>query len=175
MNHKEIVIKLKEFNVLINNYFDGKYTDKKEITSKINNLLPIAQDLVVKAETLKIMTMAPPPAIGGMVIQNFNPFDMIFTDMWGRSIIPDISDMIEQAIGKYEQNLVNIEQSIKQCNIPYPEKITFNWLFDNVPIKMWAISFGLLITFFGLGFKMSEILHNTGTIKSETTKKLENK
>ena len=170
MNNAEAIERLREFNKLINDYFDGNYNNKKELKSKINILLPIAQVLVKKAETLKLMTMAPPPAVGGMIIKNFNPFDMIFTDMWGRSVIPDVSNMVEQALGKYENNLVvreEVKKTIKTCNVKYPEKITIKWLFEHVPIEMTVIFIGMLVSAFLLGFNLPEILYNTTTIQIE--------
>ena len=35
-------------------------------------------------------------------MQNVNPFDVVFTDFWGRSLIPSIADMCDEAIGVYE-------------------------------------------------------------------------
>jgi len=132
MNNKlekeKCIIALKEFHALINDYFEGNYSNKKEIKSKINILLPLAQNLVIKSNSMKMMSMAPPPAIGGVIIENFNPFDMIFTDFWGQSIIPDISDIVEQSIGKYENNLVDFNKNSKKENdIEYTKEITFKW------------------------------------------------
>ena len=159
MNNKESISKLEKFNELINDYFEGNYTNVREIKTEINHILPIVQDLVFKAGCLKTMSMAPPPAIGGMVMQNFNPFDMIFESLWGTSIIPNISDMIEQAIGKYKHNLVDGKAQVKKeqrevHNIDYPNKITFGWLIDYVPIKIWIFSGTALVAFFVLGYKI---------------------
>ena len=77
MSNQEAIEKLEIFKKLLSDYFDGNYDNKTELKSEINYLLPIAQSLVMQANCLKRMTMAPPPAVGGMVIQNFNPFDML--------------------------------------------------------------------------------------------------
>ncbi len=164
MNNHANIEKLKEFNQLINHYFDGKYENKKEIKSKINYLLKPVQELVLKADCLKIMSMAPPPAIGGVVIQNFNPFDMIFHNFWGISIIPNISDMIEQAIGQYENNLVKPEIETVQNmenKIEYPNKLTLQWLLNHVPLKIWAFGAGLLVSAFLLGIKFSSLFEHS--------------
>ena len=157
--------KYQEFNLLINSYFDGDYKNERELKSKINNLLPVIQALVIKSNCLKLMSMAPPPAIGGVVIQNFNPLDMIFTDFWGRSIIPEISDMIEQSIGKYENDMVDFKevknQQVKKiCNVEYTDKITYKWLRDYVPLKIWIAFFGLLISSFVLGYEVSNQMNS---------------
>jgi len=159
MNKQESINKLTEFNSLINDYFNGNYKNEQELKSKINKLIPIAQELVIKSNSLKLMTMAPPPAIGGMVIKNFNPFDMLFTSFWGISIIPDVSDMIEQSIGKYENGLVSFTKvATEKEPIEYTNKITLKWLWDNVPIKFWIGSISILIAVFLLGYQASNFL-----------------
>lgn len=162
MNKEESINKLKEFHLLINNYFEGKYEDKKTIKYQINTLSPIIQELLIKSNCFQLMSMAPPPIVGGMVIQDFNPFDRIFHNFWGISIIPNIVDMIEQSIGKYENDLIDLqeiekEKIIKKCKIEYTDKITFEWLFKNVPIKIWLWFFSFLISIFILGFSQNFI------------------
>jgi hypothetical protein len=162
-NHANIE-KLKEFNKLINDHFNGNYENQKEIKSKINYLLKPVQQLVLKADCLKLMTMAPPPAIGGMIMQNFNPFDMIFTNFWGISIIPDISDMIEQAIGQYENNLVKSKIQTtqnKENRIEYPKKLTLRWLLNHVPFTIWVAGVGLLVSVFVLGIQYSYLFEHS--------------
>lgn len=48
------------------------------------------------------MNLAPPSAIGGLVARGIDPFHMIFQDWYGRSLIPNIADMVDQAIGVYQ-------------------------------------------------------------------------
>ena len=165
MNKEESINKLKEFNLLIDSYFDGKYDDKTTIKYQINTLSPIIQELVIKSNSFQLMSMAPPPAIGGMVIQNFNPFDMIFHSFWGTSIIPNISNMIEQSIGKYENDMVDFKelknQQVKKiCNVEYTDKITYKWLRDYVPLKIWIAFFGLLFSSFMLGYEVSNQMNS---------------
>lgn len=161
MKNNDAVEKLQKFKNLISDYFDGKYNDERSIKTEINYLLPMAQAFVMQAGCLKMMTMAPPPAIGGMVIQNFNPFDMIFHDFWGTSIIPEIINMVEQSIGKYENNLVDTTPR-KKTNIEYrnayPEKVTLKWLFDHAPIRFWLTGISILIASFLAGYKLSPFI-----------------
>jgi len=155
MHNNEKIEILQKFNELISNYLDGIYEDKKKIKSDINRLTPIAQDIVSKASCLKLVTITPPPAVGGMVVENVNPFDMIFNDPYRISLIPDITDMVEQAIGKYENNLVKESPSKeKSINIvDYPNKITFQWLLNHVPMKIWFAGLAVLVSSFVLGVK----------------------
>lgn len=165
MNKEESINKLKEFHLLINSYFDGKYKDDKTIKYRINTLSPIIQELLKKSNCFQLMSMVPPPAIGGMVIQNFNPFDMIFHSFWGTSIIPNISNMIEQSIGKYENDMVGSQEvekkTIKKCNIEYTDKITLEWLFKNVPVKISLWFMGIIIGTFLLGYKAHDFFNKS--------------
>ena len=60
--------------------------------------------------------------------------------------------------GKYENDLVDFKElknvkNIKKCKIEYTDKITFKWLYDNVPLKIWLTFFSLLIGTFLLGYQ----------------------
>jgi len=46
----------------------------------------------------KIITVSPPPAVGG-IIAEIDPFDSMFETHYGRSLVPIICDMIDHAIG----------------------------------------------------------------------------
>lgn len=165
MSNEESVKKLQEYKNLISNYFEGNYPDKKEIKSKINYLTPIAHELVVRAGCNKRMTISPPSAVGGMILKNIDPFDMVFDNPWGMSLIPNIIDMVEQAMGKYENDLVKpkeveeIKKESKEYSGNYPDKITFQWLLNHVPMKIWFAGFALLGGSFALGVKFLWIIH----------------
>ena len=47
------------------------------------------------------MSASHPPAIGGPILKNVDPFDMIFENYYGILFIPNIRDMSQQAIGIY--------------------------------------------------------------------------
>jgi len=81
---------------------NGKVDSGEPYHSFINRHIVAAKNAVVEAGTLKRMTIGPPPAVGGIVAQNIDPFDNIFTDFWGMSMLPAVIDCVEQAIGVYE-------------------------------------------------------------------------
>jgi hypothetical protein len=101
--YHERVELLEEFRKAILNYFSGDYGDKgkEQLKSFINRNVVAARSAVRDAGTLHYMTLAPPPAIGGPIARGIDPFDMIFQGWYGSSLIPNISDMVEQAIGVY--------------------------------------------------------------------------
>lgn len=79
-------------------YGNPTYETRSQINKKIQNV----RNLVFRAGALKTYTIAPPPMIGGMIMQNVDPFVMIFDPPYGQSFIPAIIDMIEVAIGVIE-------------------------------------------------------------------------
>lgn len=54
---------------------------------------------VIEANCFHTMTIGPPPAVGGLVMQGIDPFAMIFTPPYGVSLVPQVVDMIDQTIG----------------------------------------------------------------------------
>lgn len=91
---------LEEFNRLLSvwHYGEPTYDTRTQISKKISN----TRNLVLRAGALKTFTVAPPPMIGGMIMQNVDPFTLIFDPPYGRSIIPSLIDMINEAIGIIE-------------------------------------------------------------------------
>jgi hypothetical protein len=76
--------------------------ERDELRSVLNRNLMAVRQAVIKAGTFRTVTVGPPPAVGGFIAQNIDPFTMIFQDWYGSSVIPQVVDMIEQAIGVYE-------------------------------------------------------------------------
>ncbi len=54
---------------------------------------------VLESGCMQLFTLTPPPAIGGLIQRNIDPFTIIFDAPYGHSIIPNLIDMIERAIG----------------------------------------------------------------------------
>lgn len=51
--------------------------------SEINQSLPLVRRIIGMPGTGKTLTIAPPPLVGGMIMQNVNPFDMLFSVPYG--------------------------------------------------------------------------------------------
>jgi hypothetical protein len=155
---------LEEFDSLLGRQFEGKYEpDGREgLRKRINSSAPSVRSIVTIVGCMKRVSATPPPAIGGPVLQNIDPFDMIFDDYFGRSFIPTLRDMVQQAIGVLKADPIdgdtgNCEKEVrimyKQLDVP--EKVTLAWLAHNVPIKLWFLGGGLLLAAFSLGLKAS--------------------
>ena len=53
----------------------------------------------MEAGCLKTLSIGPPPAIGGLVMQNLDPFVMMFDPPYGVDFVTPVVDMIDQTIG----------------------------------------------------------------------------
>ena len=130
---KERVKILQDFYDSISEYYanEGSSDDHQRCKSFINRNLAVARQLVIEAGTLSTMTLSPPAAVGGPIARGINPFDMIFMDWYGSSLIPYVKDMVEQAIGVYEhmeknpdflrsqsREAIDIESSIERALRP---------------------------------------------------------
>lgn len=95
---------LNQYRDAILRWFNGNYEPegKDGLRSRINRSTKAAESAVKQAGCMVSMTIAPPPAVGGIVAQNINPFTSVLEDFWGRSVIPTVADMCDQAIGVYE-------------------------------------------------------------------------
>jgi hypothetical protein len=125
---------LEEYRSAIKRWFHGQYEPEGEdsLRSVINRHNRAVRNIVYEAGCLKLITAAPPPAIGGIVIQNADPFDIVFESLWGSSVIPNIVDMIDQAIGVYQhvqadtgfvslagRDIIDIESAIERALRPH--------------------------------------------------------
>ncbi len=95
---------LREFWEALDRWFHGATSDadRAEIKSTINRNLMAVRNAVREAGTLKLMTIGPPPAIGGLVVRDVDPFENLFESVYGSSLIPAAMDCVDQAIGVYE-------------------------------------------------------------------------
>jgi hypothetical protein len=112
---------LHDYRDAILRWFNGDYEEEDEagLRSSINRSTKAAEAAANQAGCMSSMTIAPPPALGGMVAQNINPFSSVFEDFWGQSVIPTVADMCDQAIGVYE----NLRDETGLVSISHRESI----------------------------------------------------
>ena len=96
--------------------------------SKINQNIAQVKKITYIANTHKVVTIAPPPMTGGLVMKNVDPLDMIFNAPYGmdEDVLYTIIDMMDETIGvlknnpsiieKYEENLKKEHQIKKKKN-----------------------------------------------------------
>ncbi|WP_437934519.1 hypothetical protein [Sorangium sp. So ce341] len=94
---------LQEFRNVLISWFNGSdKNEKARLRSHINLNLVAVKQAIREAGVAKRMTMGPPPALGGAILRNVDPLDMLFQEYYGMSIVPDVVDMLEEAVGVYE-------------------------------------------------------------------------
>jgi len=92
---------LEEFRNLVISY---SRTRADTLRSEIVKKSSIVQKLVHKAQAGRTITIAPPPAVGGVMIRDANPFDLMFQDFPGVNIIGTVVDCVDEAIGRIEHD-----------------------------------------------------------------------
>ena len=102
MTNKEIIKILDDYrkNLLVLPKYTGKTYEQAR--SYLNKNRFFVQTILTKTRVLRSMNVAPPPAIGGYIMRNVNPLDLIFDPPYGLDIYSHIADVIEQAIGIIE-------------------------------------------------------------------------
>jgi len=102
MTNSEIIQLLENYRTHLLKLSSGSNYNYERTRSFLNKNRVIVEKILREAGTLYTMTIAPPPAIGGYVMNNVNPFDVIFDRPYGVDTNRPLSNMIEQAIGIIE-------------------------------------------------------------------------
>ena len=117
MNTKDIIKSLQDFKSAINDWEESTNLDRnRELRTYINRNIVWVRQQVIEAGCFVTMTIGPPPIIGGLVLQNQDPFYLIFDPPYDESVIPIISDMIDRTIG-----VIQNPQSSENNKISKPE------------------------------------------------------
>ncbi|MCH7772447.1 MAG: hypothetical protein IIA49_15770 [Bacteroidetes bacterium] len=93
---------LSEFKSVLLQWLRKDSEDRGNLRTHLNKNIYAVQYAIENVGAMKSISISPPPAIGGMMIQNANPFNLMFKRIHGQSSFPVILDMLEQAIGIYE-------------------------------------------------------------------------
>jgi len=96
MEIQEKIKKLEEFKYLLNRYFE-KYD--AEVRSEINKNKKWVKREVLEAGCFKTFTIGPPPAIGGLIMRNVDPFEVMFNPPYNMNVSLVVKDMIDETIG----------------------------------------------------------------------------
>jgi hypothetical protein len=165
---------LSRFRADILAHFNGQ--DDGTVRSRINRGMNRAKILVAEAGVSKSVTLSPPPAIGGLIVRNADPFSFILEDYYGMSMAPAVADMIEEAIGVFEspdyvrryasalsetklRKTRSAARGYSQAEHPkLPDRITISWLVQNVPIRFWFWLVGLLAAAVAAGMKWGPLI-----------------
>ena len=70
-----------------------------ELRSRINQQKVAVRREVVESGCYRTITIGPPPAIGGLVMRDIDPFDMMLDPPHGVDLITMVVDLVDQTIG----------------------------------------------------------------------------
>lgn len=122
MTSKEKCIEtLEKFKILLDKYNNtNNLSIQQKLRSNINQEKHLVELIVKKARTSKLISILPPPALGGYSYENINPFNIIFNPPYGYNIIDTIIDCIDEAIGA-----ISIKEDFTLEN-PIQEKLSIS-------------------------------------------------
>jgi hypothetical protein len=111
---------LAEFKQDIQRWFNDRRQATAELRSKINRNMRKVQGVIEAAGCMKLVSIGPPPMLGGYIIKNTNPFNFMFDGYHNISTIPTVVDMIDETIGVLESPEY-LEHLVKLSQQPAPE------------------------------------------------------
>ena len=104
MTNAEIISLLKKYRthlLKLRSYSEYNYAETREFLNKNRNTV---QRILIAAGTLRLVSIAPPPMLGGYMMNNINPLDIIFDPPYDMDVHSHLSDVILQAIGVVEND-----------------------------------------------------------------------
>jgi hypothetical protein len=93
---QERIARLIEFKDLLEK---GSKQNGEQFRSEINQKTHWVRDQVVETGCYRTFTVSPPPAVGGLVMQNLDGFENLFDAPYRMNFFPPVIDMIDRAIG----------------------------------------------------------------------------
>lgn len=96
MNTTEKITKLKEFK---SSLLEWKQTRNSDTRSYINQNIVWVKREVLEAGCYVSITISPPPAIGGLIMRDVDPFSSMFDPPYFSNIMNYVVDMIDKTIG----------------------------------------------------------------------------
>jgi len=92
---------LEEYKKVLRAWGSGNvaHESRQKARSWINQKTPMIRKLVWRTGRGKTLTVSPPPAVGGMIMRNVDPFSSLFDGPYGLDMITIACDMIDEAIG----------------------------------------------------------------------------
>lgn len=96
MEIEEKIYKLEDFKRKLTQW---QKTYDSGLRSDINQNKVWVRREVIEANCFHTLTISPPPAVGGLIMRNVDPFDMMFNPPYMMNLVSHVVDMIDQTIG----------------------------------------------------------------------------
>jgi predicted nucleotide-binding protein len=110
---------LRDFQNAVLTWDRNDVPDRQHLRSWINQNLRKVKQVVARAGCAKAMTISPPPAVGGMIMRGVDPFDMIFNRPYFQTLVPVVSDIIDETIGVIESGSLQVKkEAIMKPKVP---------------------------------------------------------
>lgn len=132
MEREDSIKRLNDFRSAIIQYHNSE-DERPEIRRYINNNSRSARRELIETGCLKLFTISPPPIIGGLIMRNVDPFTCIFDAPYGGSMIPQLVDMIDEAIGVLNDPTFN-SASPTVAEVTIPDPIQKGFVFIAMPM-----------------------------------------
>jgi predicted nucleotide-binding protein len=117
---------LDSFKCLLQKWDD---TPTSNIRGEINRKIHPVKQLIKKAGVSKSFTISPPPAIGGLIMRNVDPFTCIFDPPYGLSVVDIIIDSIDEAMGIIESDNSFFDEPQHENKQSFKKATTSNRIF----------------------------------------------
>lgn len=96
MNTDEKIKKIDNYKKMLNKYNSNHNQKLREAISLEKAWI---QREVMESGCMKLVTATPPPAVGGLILKDLNPFDIMFNPPYGLNVISLIIDILNETIG----------------------------------------------------------------------------
>jgi hypothetical protein len=107
---------LHEFQNAVWAWHHGDSENPRQLRSAINQNLQKVKQIVADAGCETTLTISLPPAVGGMIMRDVDPFDIIFNPPYRQSLISVVSDIIDQTIAVIERGELTKKSDPKTSN-----------------------------------------------------------
>lgn len=94
---EERIAKLEAFQNNLRNWASGRSPESRV---QINRTKAWVRRELIELRCFKVYTLQPPPMLGGLIMRNVDLFNHIFDPPYGRSVLPELIDSIDEAIGR---------------------------------------------------------------------------
>lgn len=110
MDAEQAIARLNNFIALLDEW---KRRHEQSIRDEIIQERLVVEQLVDDAGCSTRFTIGPPPIVGGFIMRNINPFDVIFDPPYRKDVIPMVRDMVVKTIGVIKKDGLNAPQKEK--------------------------------------------------------------
>jgi hypothetical protein len=129
MDHEDKIRRLEEFKSHLDSWQSSHDSESRK---HINRASVWVRREVIEAGCFHTLTIAPPPAVGGLIMRNVDPFGVIFNPPYRMSMIQRVVDMIDKTIGVLQQ--YPIESPPEQPRVQIDPDVKKGYAFIAMPI-----------------------------------------